>query len=220
MRILTVASIFLILFTSSSIIKNGFVYIRDIDNSITVDLRYYSDLNFTGKPVEGYYANNGILTKQAADALSNAQKDFKKLGYSLVIFDAYRPQLAVDSFIDWSKDLNDTINKANYYPNFSKSELFSLGYIAFKSGHSRGSTVDVSLINLLTGEQVDMGTIYDFFGVESSTFYPNISDSQKSNRMILFNVMNENGFNNYSKEWWHFTLENEPFQEYFNFLVR
>jgi D-alanyl-D-alanine dipeptidase len=131
----------------------------------------------------------------------------------------YRPQSAVDFFFEWSKDLNDTINKNSYYPNINKSQLFAQGYIAKKSGHSRGSTVDVSLVDLSTMKQIDMGSIYDYFGIQSSTFYPNISDSQKNNRMILYNIMINNGFKNYSKEWWHFTLENEPFQEYFDFLV-
>jgi len=152
--------------------------------------------------------------------LKGAQKEFKKLGYSLVVFDAYRPQSSVDFFIEWSKDLNDTLNKILYYPDIKKADLFNLGYIAYKSGHSRGSTVDVSLIKISTNEQIDMGTIYDFFGVESSTYYSNISDLQKNNRMILYNVMTNNGFKNYSKEWWHFTLENEPYEKYYNFPVQ
>ncbi len=152
--------------------------------------------------------------------MKGAQKEFKKLGYSLVVFDAYRPQSSVDFFIEWSKDLNDTLNKILYYPDIKKADLFNLGYIAYKSGHSRGSTVDVSLIKISTNEQIDMGTIYDFFGVESSTYYSNISDLQKNNRMILYNVMTNNGFKNYSKEWWHFTLENEPYEKYYNFPVQ
>ncbi len=201
-------------------IPDGFVYLKDIDNEITVDLKYYSKSNFTGKFVDGYYSNNAILTVQAATALINAQKDFKKLGFSLIIFDAYRPQSAVDFFVQWSKDINDTINKNIYYPNINKSELFDLGYIAYKSGHSRGSTVDVSLIDLSNNTQIDMGTIYDFFGQESSTLYSNISEKQQYNRSLLNDIMSNNGFKNYSKEWWHFTLEDEPFDKYFNFLVK
>ena len=201
-------------------IPDGFVYLKDIDNEITVDLKYYSKSNFTGKFVDGYYSNNAILTVQAATALINAQKDFKKLGFSLIIFDAYRPQSAVDFFVQWSKDINDTINKNIYYPNINKSELFDLGYIAYKSGHSRGSTVDVSLIDLSNNTQIDMGTVYDFFGQESSTLYSNISEKQQYNRSLLNDIMSNNGFKNYSKEWWHFTLEDEPFDKYFNFLVK
>jgi len=200
-------------------LPEGFIKLNDIDNTIIVDLKYSTKSNFTGKTVRGYKSNTAILSNEASNALINAQNDFKKLGYSLILFDAYRPQSAVDFFFEWSKDLNDTINKNSYYPNINKSQLFAQGYIAKKSGHSRGSTVDVSLVDLSTMKQIDMGSIYDYFGIQSSTFYPNISDSQKNNRMILYNIMINNGFKNYSKEWWHFTLENEPFQEYFDFLV-
>ena len=201
-------------------LPEGFIKLNDIDSTIIVDLKYNTKSNFTGKIVRGYKSNTAILSNEASNALINAQNDFKKLGYSLILFDAYRPQSAVDFFFEWSKDLNDTINKNSYYPNINKSQLFAQGYIAKKSGHSRGSTVDVSLVDLSTMKQIDMGSIYDYFGIRSSTFYSNISDSQKNNRMILYNVMINNGFKNYSKEWWHFTLENEPFQEYFNFLVQ
>jgi D-alanyl-D-alanine dipeptidase len=200
-------------------LPEGFIKLNDIDSTIIVDLKYNTKSNFTGKIVRGYKSNTVILSNEASIALINAQNDFKKLGYSLIVFDAYRPQSAVDFFFEWSKDLNDTINKNSYYPNINKSQLFAQGYIAKKSGHSRGSTVDVSLVDLSTMKQIDMGSIYDYFGIQSSTFYPNISDSQKNNRMILYNIMINNGFKNYSKEWWHFTLENEPFQEYFDFLV-
>ena len=201
-------------------LEDGFVYLKDIDDSIIVDLKYYSSENFTGQLVEGYHSNTAILTNEAASALSNAQDDFNKLGYSLILYDAYRPQRAVDFFVQWSKNLNDTINKRIYYPNIKKSELFELGYIAYKSGHSRGSTVDVSLIEISTNKVLDMGTIFDYFGVESHTFFDDISEKQKSNRLILYEIMSNNGFKNYSKEWWHFTLENEPYKKYFDFLVK
>ena len=200
-------------------LEDGFVYLNDIDKTIIVDLKYYSTQNFTGQYVEGYHSNNAILTKESALALSNAQDDFNKLGYSLILYDAYRPQRAVNFFLQWSKNHNDTINKRIYYPNIKKSELFELGYIAYKSGHSRGSTVDVSLIEMSTNKELDMGTIFDYFGVESHTFFNDISEKQKSNRLILYKIMSNNGFKNYSKEWWHFTLENEPFKKYFDFLV-
>ena len=200
-------------------LEDGFVYLKDINNSIIIDLKYYSNENFTGQFIEGYHSNTAILTKESAVALSNAQDDFNKLGYSLILYDAYRPQRAVDFFIRWSKNLNDTINKRIYYPNIKKSELFELGYIAYKSGHSRGSTVDVSLIEISTNKLLDMGTIFDYFGVESHTFFDEISENQKANRLLLYEVMTDNGFKNYSKEWWHYTLENEPFEKYFNFLI-
>ena len=200
-------------------LEEGFVYLKEIDDSIIVNLKYYSNQNFTGKFVDGYHSNTAILTKESALALSNAQDDFNKLGYSLILYDAYRPQRAVNFFVQWSKNLNDTINKRIYYPNIKKSELFELGYIAYKSGHSRGSTVDVSLIEISTNKELDMGTIFDYFGVESHTFFDDISKNQKSNRLILYEIMSNNGFKNYSKEWWHFTLENEPYRKYFDFLV-
>ena len=215
--------IIILIFYSTSFNNNleaGFVYLKDIDDSIVVSLKYYSSENFTGQFVEGYHSNNAILTKESALALSNAQDDFNKLGYSLILYDAYRPQRAVDFFVQWSKNLNDTINKRIYYPNIKKSELFEFGYIAYKSGHSRGSTVDVSLIEISTNKLLDMGTIFDYFGIESHTFFDDISEKQKSNRLILYEIMSNNGFKNYSKEWWHFTLKNEPYQKYFDFLIK
>ena len=200
-------------------LEDGFVYLNDIDDSIIIDLKYYSNENFTGQYVEGYLSNNAILTKESALALSDAQDDFNKLGYSLILYDAYRPQRAVDFFVQWSNNSYDTINKRIYYPNIKKSELFEFGYIAYKSGHSRGSTVDVSLIEISTNKLLDMGTIFDYFGIESHTFFDDISEKQKSNRLILYEIMSNNGFKNYSKEWWHFTLKNEPYQKYFDFLV-
>ena len=216
---MTILFVFNLFFLGNNL-EDGFVYLKDVDDSIIVDLKYYSTKNFTGKYVNGYYSNNAILTIESALALANAQDDFNKLGYSLILYDSYRPQLAVDFFIEWSKDLLDTVVKQKYYPNIKKSELFKLGYIALKSGHSRGSTVDVSLIEISTNTLLDMGTDFDFFGIESHTFFNDISENQKSNRMILYKIMTDNGFKNYSKEWWHFTLENEPFQKYFNFLVQ
>ena len=200
-------------------LEDGFVYLKDIDDSIIVDLKYYSSENFTGRFVDGYLANKAILTNEAGISLSNAQKDFNKLGYSLILYDAYRPQSAVDFFVRWSTNLNDTIFKNLYYPDIKKSNLFKLGYIAYKSGHSRGSTIDVSLVDITTNKEIDMGTIFDYFGIESHTFYDNLTENQKANRLLLYEIMSNNGFQNYSKEWWHYTLKNEPFQKYFNFLI-
>ena len=200
-------------------LEDGFVYLKDIDDSIIVDLKYYSSENFTGRLVDGYLANKAILTNEAGIALSNAQKDFNKLGYSLILYDAYRPQSAVDFFVRWSTNLNDTLFKNLYYPDIKKSNLFKLGYIAYKSGHSRGSTIDVSLVDITTNKEIDMGTIFDYFGIESHTFYDNLTENQKENRLLLYEIMSNNGFQNYSKEWWHYTLKNEPFQKYFDFLI-
>ena len=215
--------IFIVLFNYISTnynLEKGFVYLSDINSSIIVDLKYYSSNNFTGKFVEGYNSNKAILTKEAAVALSNVQDDLNKIGYSLILYDAYRPKSAVDFFVKWSLNINDTIYKNTYYPNIKKSELFKLGYIAYKSGHSRGSTVDVSLVEIESKKEIDMGTIFDYFGVESHTFFNNLSKKQKLNRLLLYEAMSNNGFKNYSKEWWHFTLKNEPFQKYFDFPVK
>ena len=220
MRILIVIFVVFYTFYFNNKLQDGFVYLKDIDTSIIVDLKYYSTENFTGQRVDGYHSNSAILTKESATALSNVQDDLEKLGYSLILYDAYRPQSAVDFFVKWSKKINDTSYKDIYYPNIKKSDLFELGYIAYKSGHSRGSTVDVSLLEISTNKEIDMGTVFDYFGIESHTFFNGISEKQKSNRLILYEVMSKNGFKNYSKEWWHYTLENEPFQKYFDFLVK
>ena len=219
MRIFIIVScVFYYIFLNNNL-EDGFVYLKDIDDSIIVDLKYYSSENFTGRFVDGYLANKAILTNETAIALSNAQKDFNKLGYSLILYDAYRPQSAVDFFVRWSTNLNDTLFKNLYYPDIKKSNLFKLGYIAYKSGHSRGSTIDVSLVDITTNKEIDMGTIFDYFGIESHTFYDNLTENQKANRLLLYEIMSNNGFQNYSKEWWHYTLKNEPFQKYFDFLI-
>ena len=163
---------------------------------------------------------NGEPIKNLIKAGKLSQDDLNKIGYSLILYDAYRPQSAVDFFVKWSSNINDTIYKNTYYPNIKKSELFKLGYIAYKSSHSRGSTVDVSLVEIESKKEIDMGTIFDYFGVESHTFFNNLSKKQKLNRLLLYEVMSNNGFKNYSKEWWHFTLENEPFQKYFDFPIK
>jgi len=200
-------------------IPDGFVYINDIDSSIKIDLRYSTFNNFTGKIIDGYKSNNAIISIQAAKALSQVQTDLLTRNLSLKIFDAYRPQMAVNYFINWSEDLSDTINKSLYYPKIEKSQLFPLGFIAEKSGHSRGSTVDLTIIDIKTNNELDMGTPYDFFGAESATNFINITDKQKSNRLLLLETMTRNGFENYSKEWWHYTLKEEPFNDYFNFII-
>ncbi|KOY52898.1 M15 family metallopeptidase [Polaribacter dokdonensis] len=201
-------------------LAKGFIYLSDIDSSIQSELRYYSNNNFIGKPIDGYKNDCVILTKQTALALKKIQTELKKQGLSLKIFDAYRPQKAVDHFVKWAKVLNDTLMKKEYYPSLPKSELFKQGYIASKSGHTRGSTVDLTIINIKTGKELDMGSPYDFFGVQSHPFHENISKTQKENRMLLRKVMLAQNFIPYKNEWWHFTLSNEPFRnQYFNFNI-
>ena len=215
-------SIFLVLFFinySCSNLPEGFVYINDLDNRINIDLRYSTENNFTGKVIDGYRSNKAIISAEAAMALIQVQNDLDQMNFSLKIFDAYRPQMSVNYFINWSNDPSDTINKSIYYPKIKKSELFPLGYIAERSGHSRGSTVDLTIVDNTTFKELDMGTPYDFFGPESATNFIEITDKQRSNRLLLLETMTRNGFENYSKEWWHYTLKEEPFKDYFNFII-
>ena len=198
----------------------NFVYLADVDKSIQKELRYLSNNNFIGKPIDGYINDCVIVSKPTAKALKQIQEKLKKEGLSLKIFDAYRPQQAVDHFVRWAKVLNDTLMKKQYYPKVQKSQLFNLGYIASKSGHTRGSTVDLTIVDLKTGKELDMGSPYDFFGVRSHPFYRKISEKQKENRMLLRRIMLKNGFKPYDNEWWHFTLKEEPYPKtYFNFTV-
>lgn len=207
-------------FISKEKLPNGFVYLLDYSKTIQVDLKYYSKQNFTASFIRGYYANKAIVTEPTAKALVKVQKALEKKNLSLLIYDAYRPQKAVTHFLNWSKALKDTINKQIYYPKYKKKDLFNLGFIASKSRHSSGSTVDVTLIDLSTNKVLDMGGVFDYFGEKSSVNYRDITNIQKKNRQLLQKVMLSNGFRNYSKEWWHFTLRGEPFRnQYFNFNV-
>ena len=200
---------------------DDFVYLLDLEPSIKIELRYFSNNNFIGQPIDGYHRSTIIVSKPTAIALQKVQNDLEKKGLGLKIFDAYRPQQAVNHFVRWAKVLNDTLMKQSYYPDVPKSELFKRGYIASKSGHSRGSTVDLTLIDLDTGNELDMGSPYDFFGVQSHPFYKKITDEQRKNRMVLRRVMLKNGFKPYENEWWHFTLRDEPFpNQYFDFPVK
>jgi D-alanyl-D-alanine dipeptidase len=202
-------------------IPSGFVYISDVDATIKSELRYLNTNNFIGKKIDGYDDNCLIATKETADALHKVQTILAKKGLSLKIFDAYRPQKAVNHFVKWAKVLNDTLMKHEYYPQVPKSELFKRGFIAEKSGHTRGSTVDLTIVAIKTGKELDMGSAYDFFGVESHPSYININELQKKNRLYLRKIMLDNNFSPYDNEWWHFTLRNEPFPEtYFNFPIK
>ena len=182
-----------------------------IEPSIILDIRYFTDQNFVGQRVDGYEAPRCLLSRQAALALKAVQQKFTSYGLSLKVFDCYRPQRAVDHFVRWAHDLKDLKMKFQYYPRVDKNSLFSAGYIAARSGHSRGSTVD------LTIEGLDMGTSWDFFGQESHTLYPHLDPQARANRMLLVNTMRAQGFVNYDKEWWHFTWQPEVFPHtYFN----
>lgn len=209
-------------FTScSQNIPEGFVYLNTIDPSIKVELRYITTNNFIGKPIDGYKTTTIIVSKPTAEALKKVQKKLQPFNLSLKIFDAYRPQQAVDHFVRWAKVLNDTLMKKQYYPSVPKNKLFKLGYIAEKSGHTRGSTVDLTIIDLSTNTELDMGSPYDFFGIESHVVNKKLTKQQQANRLLLRNLMLSNGFKPYENEWWHFTLKNEPYPKtYFNFPIK
>lgn len=201
-------------------IPHDFVNIRKVDKSIQVELRYHSDRNFVGRAIDGYRANICYITKAAARQLIEVQKELNQFGLGLKIFDAYRPQSAVDHFVRWSKNPTDTLTKRIYYPKVPKSQLFQRGYIASRSGHSRGSTVDLTIIDLSSGEALDMGSPWDFFGPISWVHAATITAEQRAHRGLLNQLMRKHGFKPYSKEWWHFTLEDEPFPDtYFDFTI-
>ena len=199
----------------------GFVSLAEAVPDAILEIRYYSTYNFVGERVDGYEQPCAILSKEAAKALKSASDECVKRGYRLKIYDAYRPQRAVAHFVRWAADVADTRMKAFFYPNLDKSVLFAQGYIAERSGHSRGSTVDLTLFDTRTGKEVDMGGTFDWFGKESHPSYRGITEKQFANRMLLREIMVANGFKPIEEEWWHFTLKDEPYPDtYFDFVVR
>lgn len=199
----------------------NFVVVNDEIPSLVFDIRYYSTDNFLGTRVRGYDSAKCLLTGPAADALKKAQREIAAKGFTFKIFDCYRPQRAVDHFVDWVNDPGDRRMKAMYYPNEEKSRLIEKGYIADRSGHSRGSTLDLTLVEIASSKELDMGTPFDYFDTLSNTADPRITDQQNRNRQLLKTVMEKHGFVNYDKEWWHYTLVNEPYPDtYFNFTVK
>lgn len=198
----------------------GFVYLDEIVPDAEYDIRYYTGDNFVGERIDGYNAPLAIMTLRAARALKKANDDLETQGYRLKIIDAYRPQKAVDHFIAWSKEPKDTSMKERFYPDVDKKNLFKLGYLASKSGHSRGSTVDLTMVYKKTGEEVDMGSRVDFLGAISAHGSTLLTKEQRKHRYILKTAMVNQGFKPYSKEWWHYTLKNEPYPStYFDFDV-
>ena len=201
--------------------SSGFVSITDVVPDVILEIRYFSTFNFIGDRVDGYDEPIALLTSQAASALKLASDEFIKLGYRLKIYDAYRPQMAVDHFVRWAKNLEDQRMKQVFYPGVPKDKLFELGFIAEHSGHSRGSTVDLTLFDMSRGCDVDMGGYFDFFGDISHYDHPDLSASQRKNRALLRDIMVNAGFAPYEYEWWHFTLAHEPYPDtYFGFPVR
>lgn len=221
---------------------NGFVSLRDVDPTILHDIRYYTAHNFVGVRIDGYRAPSCILTRPAARAVRKVQREMLAQGYTLKVYDCYRPQRAVDHFVRWARDLADQRMKPEFYPRVDKTRLFEDGYIAEKSGHSRGSTVDLTVVKLppryqrpyVPGERlvdcaapnrfpdntVDMGTGYDCFDTLSHTDDPRITGAARAHRQLLKEAMAKAGFRNLPEEWWHFTLNNEPYPDtYFDFPV-
>ncbi|MEV7091718.1 M15 family metallopeptidase [Amycolatopsis sp. NPDC051045] len=222
----------------------GFVALSDVAPSILQDIRYDTRHNFVGRRIDGYRRPLCILTRQAAEGLRDAQAQLRRQGYTLKVYDCYRPQRAVDHFVRWAKDLADEKMKAEFYPNVAKDRLFADGYIAEKSGHSRGSTMDLTLVRIpppfqrpyVPGEPlkpcfaprdqrfpdntVDMGTGYDCFDPLAHTDNPAITGSARQHRDLLRSTMSAAGFRNLPEEWWHYTLDDEPFPDtYFDFPV-
>lgn len=229
---------------SNSNLPEGFVYLHEIDPSIIEEMRYAGDHNFVGRPIEGYLSGKCILTREAAQSLSQAQAEVRNFSMTFKVYDCYRPQRAVNDFVSWAANPHDTQMKGEFYPKLDKSTLFS-GYIAKRSGHSRGSTIDLTLVPLPLPTQaqyqkeekliscfapaserfqdnsLDFGTGYDCFDPLAHTANPALGPSQKRNRLMLKSVLEKFGFKNYENEWWHFTLKNEPFpDQYFDFPVK
>ncbi len=220
----------------------GFVHLAEAVPDAILEIRYYSTYNFVGDRIDGYEKPVALLTTEAAEALKAVSEDVKAQGYRLKIYDAYRPQRAVTNFMTWAQNTSDTRMKRYFYPNLDKSVLFAQGYIAEKSGHSRGSTVDLTLFDMASEKELDMGGTFDWFGPESHPDWcgnpetseytgefkgdsiPNggkINETQFKNRMILREAMIRHGFKPLEEEWWHFTLADEPYPDtYFDYPVR
>ena len=200
----------------------GFVLVSQAVPDVILEIRYHSTFNFVGRRVDGYDEPVAVLTDEAASALKKASDAAMALGYRIKVYDAFRPQRAVDHFVRWAADVNDCRMKPYFYPQVDKSRLFEEGYIARRSGHSRGSTVDVTLVDMMTGTDVDMGGAFDFFGrLSHPDCKDGLTDRQIANRMLLQKLMTDAGFRPLDTEWWHFTLVGEPYPDtYFDFPLR
>jgi D-alanyl-D-alanine dipeptidase len=214
-------------------LPDGFVYLSDLAPGIRQDMRYAGSNNFIGRPITGYHAGRCILSRPAATALAAVEQELEPQGLALKVFDCYRPQQAVDDFVNWGHDLTDQKNKAVYYPLVPKQQLFLRGYIAEKSGHSRGSTMDLTVVMLVPGKspavqgpalangEVDMGSPFDLFDEHSHTDFSPLPAAAARNRQWFRTLMDSHGFKNLPEEWWHYTLRDEPFPaQYFNFPVQ
>ena len=199
---------------------DGFVSVSEVIPDVLLDVRYYSTYNFVGERVNGYEAPVVLLTKEAAAALSLVNADMRRKGLRLVLYDGYRPQRAVDHFVRWAESADESM-RAAFYPDVEKRDLFERGFIARRSGHSRGSTIDLTLLDEKGGTPLDMGGPFDFFGELSHPDSPAVTPVQHENRMLLREAMLAHDFKPLSTEWWHFTLKDEPYPDtYFDFPVR
>ncbi len=230
--------------SNESLLPEGFVYLHDIEPSIIQEIRYASYHNFVGRPLSGYHKPVCILTKEAATALQKVQKKLLRQGYSLKVYDCYRPQTAVNDIKIWSKKKQEQSMKKEFFPRENKADFFKKGYVAAYSGHSRGSTVDLTIIKTNQQEQeiyyksqplvacyanyrqrfrdnsIDFGTGFDCLDKTARYHYPGISKQAYHNRKFFRHSMQQAGFKPYPKEWWHFTLKKEPFKHYFDFPVQ
>ncbi len=199
---------------------SGFILLADLVPGIIQEIRYYSTYNFIGDRINGYEEPCAIVTRDAARALQAVSNEVNVFGYRLKVFDAYRPVRAVKHFVLWGIEDLDLRMKTFFYPDLEKQELFKKGYIASLSSHSRGSTVDLTLLDMSTGKEVDMGSPFDLFSKKSHPDCTDVTEEQYENRMMLQKVMIRNGFRPIDCEWWHFSLENEPYPDtYFDFPV-
>ncbi len=199
---------------------SGFVSAGEVIPDVILEIRYYSSFNFVGERIDGYEQPAALLTREAAGCLRAVSDEMKARGFRLKIYDAYRPQKAVDHFMRWAEDPADIRMKSYFYPEIDKSLLIPCGYIAGHSGHSRGSTVDLTLYDMRLHTDVDMGGPFDYFGELSHPDFRGISEMQHANRMLLREAMIRHGFRPITEEWWHFTLADEPYPDtYFEFPV-
>ena len=199
----------------------GFLDASAVVDELVVDMRYFGENNFVGTRIDGYERPRCLLTQAAAHALAVIQRNLQARGLGLKVFDCYRPVRAVAHFLRWAQNINDIKRKAEFYPDVDKRDLFRQGYLAVRSGHSRGSTVDLTLVRRTDRGELDMGTPYDFAGRASAISNASVGSEARKNRALLIGAMTRGGFRPYHKEWWHFTLANEPYPtSYFNFPVR
>ena len=199
----------------------GFVDAGAVVDGLVVDMRYFGDKNFVGERIDGYERARCVLSAPASSALVTVQRDLAARGLGLKVFDCYRPQRAVAHFVRWAQRIDDVKRKREFYPDVDKRDLFKEGYIAERSGHSRGSTVDLTLVRRADGRELDMGSPFDFFSPKSWPSDTSVGAQAQANRALLAAAMTRGGFRPYNKEWWHFTLVDEPFPDtYFDFPVR